>query len=88
MEPPQPDFVQALAPQKSETTIERVAGPLGTNEVAGAALAAVSPAKNAEEDSDEGFSIEKSHENVNSRKSSLKEEFLSASALQSKAVTS
>lgn len=65
-----------------------MAGPPGANDVAGATLAAISPAKNAEEESDEGFSIEKSHENVNSRKSSLKEEFLSASALQSKAVTS
>ena len=53
----------------------------GAKEPVGGKLSQHSAGNNAEDDSDEGFSIEKSHENVNSRKSSLKEEFLSASAL-------
>lgn len=82
MEPPQPDYVQALAAQKSETTIEKVADPLTGTDAPGSLLPpSTPPARPIEDDSDEGFSIEKSHENPNSRKSSLKEEFLSAAAL-------
>lgn len=68
----------AAEPQQVVATAAAEKGGADTNNKAS------TPQKNGEEESD-SFSIEKSNEDMsNTRKSSLKEEFLSASALQSK----